>query len=51
MLDKTKEIKEYMQIKITVKYLWERMLAAMLEVDLNENEIMESKKIKTHSLY
>jgi hypothetical protein len=51
MLDKTKEIKEYMQIKITVKYLWERMLASMLEVDLNENEIIESKKIKTHSLY
>lgn len=51
MLDKTKQIKEYMQIKITIKYLWERMLASMLEVNFNEHEIMESKKIKTHSLY
>jgi hypothetical protein len=51
MLDKTKQIKEYMQIKITIKYLWERMLASMLEVDLNEKEIMESKKIKTHFIY
>jgi hypothetical protein len=40
-----------MQIKITIKYLWERMLASMLEVDLNENEIIESKKIKTHFIY
>ena len=51
MLDKTKEIKEYMQIKITIKYLWERMLASMLEVVFDENEIAKNLKIKTHSIY